>query len=185
MHALFGFSGRMRRRSFALWFVLTILFSFVVGIAAAMVGIATGTEKSELLRGPSGFILGLGLAVMIYMQTALAAKRLKDAGWSGWFAAGLMVLMVLSTTLTFLTKGGDGGSPMTGIAYFVIIGWLAGARPSRGDNRYGPDPRGASPRVNIDPGSVRPSQSGAERAMDTLIAERSGERKTFGRRSAA
>jgi uncharacterized membrane protein YhaH (DUF805 family) len=187
LNALFGLSGRMRRRSFALWMLFTLVFSIVVAIAAGILGVVTDTDKSRLLSGPPAIILAPGMALLIWMQTALAAKRLHDAGRSGWYAAVLFILTAASTLLAFLSGGEDTGSGLPGIAYFALIGVLIGYRPSDGDNRFGPDPRRAPPRINIDPEKERmpaPQRAGAELAMEALIKERSGGRREFGRRAA-
>jgi uncharacterized membrane protein YhaH (DUF805 family) len=105
------FEGRARRSEY--WGF--ILLCALVGMLAAFVDIAIGADVA------SGF--GPGSVVMMLLLTvpsiALTARRLHDLDYSGWWML-----------LAFV--------PYAGLIVVLLIGLAPG---TRGDNRFGPDPR--------------------------------------------
>jgi len=101
-----GFSGRAARSEFWYW----ILFATIAGIAAAMADLAVDPD-SDLISGLWGlatFVPGL----------AVAARRLHDADWSGWW----LLLFLL---------------PFFGTLFLIVLFCFRG---SHGYNRFGADP---------------------------------------------
>jgi uncharacterized membrane protein YhaH (DUF805 family) len=176
MHALFGFSGRMRRRSFLLWILAIFVLTIFVGALAAVAAIAAAAGGEIDLLGPASLGVLIPLVLLLsWMQTALAVKRIHDMGRSGWFVVPFTLSMFAGAALNL--AGQEAAGALVSLAYWIFLGVIAGIGPSPGDNQYGPDPRRISLRADFIASPIE-EQSRAERAMEALIQDR----KSFGRR---
>ena len=105
------FEGRAPRREYWGFVLLTAL----VSILAALIDLAIGTELAPGY-GPATILMLLALAMP---GIAVTARRLHDFDFAGWW-------MLL------------GFIPFLGLVVMLVIGFYPG---TRGENRFGPDPR--------------------------------------------
>lgn len=97
--ALFGFQGRMRRRDFWFYTVLSNLGLFVLLLIDIILpqmvfpGNSGGLPAGPAATGVSGLFL-LTLILMAWMAAALLAKRLHDRGKPGWLALAALIPVV-------------------------------------------------------------------------------------------
>jgi uncharacterized membrane protein YhaH (DUF805 family) len=142
---MFSFEGRTRRTHF--WIGWLILLG--VGVVAGWIPIL-------------GMLLSLAL---IWPNTAIAVKRLHDMGQSGWLVlipwvigfgsliAGTMMIgigafavgaMEYEDPATILATFGPafGLFALAGLIGFAFLLWIGLADSQRGDNRFGPNPKG-------------------------------------------
>jgi uncharacterized membrane protein YhaH (DUF805 family) len=155
---LFSFKGRMQR----LYFWVT---SLVVGVVASMV---SSTMESIAQSFGFGFIdpdtnafeLSVPLSVLLsvvgvlnlWINYALAAKRLHDRNRSGWWLLAPTVALIVAIAFAFVTLSLPEGErePWNTIGIIFVfatvalglwlvleIGFLRG---TQGPNRFGPDP---------------------------------------------
>jgi len=114
--ALFSFKGRLRRSEF--WFFSSLVFAAMM-MAAGVTGELTGIDVADA-DDPRSVWIQLGtVALFMWPNLAVCAKRLHDRGLSGWWVL-----------LSFL--------PIIGNAWMVIT--LGVMRGDDEDNRYGPEP---------------------------------------------
>ncbi|AYG95212.1 DUF805 domain-containing protein [Brevundimonas naejangsanensis] len=144
--AMFSFNGRLRRQHF--WISWLILFG---------AGMVLGWIP----------VLGLLLSiVLIWPNLAITVKRLHDMGKSGWFA---LIPWVANVVGFFMIIGAVGtaiitnpqafenedpavilsmlGSMMGGLSIMLLAGlvfllWIGVSDSQKGDNRFGPNPKG-------------------------------------------
>ncbi len=114
--ALFGFDGRISREVFWLGFGLIYSAGDVI-LSALLPRVVTPDTLSELAGSQLGLLLVV-LAAAVWMQFALVAKRLHDAGWSGSFA----IVMA---------------APLLNLLAMLVVGLLPG---EAGANRFGVGP---------------------------------------------
>jgi uncharacterized membrane protein YhaH (DUF805 family) len=113
------FSGRSRRREY--WYF--VLFNIIVGIVLGWIDALLGTRSSYYAG--AGLLSGIyGLAVLI-PTLAVSVRRLHDIDRSGWW---ILIGLV----------------PLLGVIVLLVFALLEG---TPGDNRYGPNPKGATSRV--------------------------------------
>jgi uncharacterized membrane protein YhaH (DUF805 family) len=126
--ALFGFKGRMRRRDFWFYTVLSNLGLFIlllIDIIVPQLIFPQPRAPDPVIRtGPASIGIAimflLTLALMAWMAAALLAKRLHDRDKPGWFALAALV-------------------PVVGWVWlFVECGCLDARTES---NRFGPSPK--------------------------------------------
>ena len=143
--AMLSFDGRLRRSHF--WIAWAILFAigFVVGML------------------PVINLLGI---VLLWPHLAIGVKRFQDMGKPGWLIAIPYVASVVAWIAAFIMVGAsaimnaaalDAEDPAAFIATFgpalgilaancllslVFWLWMGLADSQRGDNRYGPNPKG-------------------------------------------
>ena len=127
------FYGRSRRSEYA-WMLVIQYSVFIANVFVIFmyrdVAFQTPMDSWDLKT-----TLGFGFAVFFMIATfipwiSLNIRRFHDMGRSGWFVAaeyGLMFVPVLGI-----------------IASWGFSIWLLLGRGTVGDNRFGPDPRGAS-----------------------------------------
>jgi uncharacterized membrane protein YhaH (DUF805 family) len=144
--AMFSFNGRLRRQHF--WISWLILLG--AGVVLGWIPIL-------------GTILSL---VMIWPNIAIVVKRLHDMGKTGWFAVVPWVaniigfIMIISAVgMSIITnpqafENEDPaammsmiGSMMGGIGIMFLVNiafllWIGISDSQRGDNRFGPNPKG-------------------------------------------
>lgn len=129
MGVLFSFSGRIRRMQW--WLGSLIAFGILLAavmlattVLMAIYGPIGAVESMQTAPGMAVILMGLIMLViyvgMIWMQLALAVKRLHDRDMSGWWLL-----------LGFI--------PFANIALFVMLAFLDG---TQGPNRFGRSPKG-------------------------------------------
>jgi uncharacterized membrane protein YhaH (DUF805 family) len=112
------FSGRSRRAEY--WYF--VLFNIIVGIVLGWIDALLGTRGSY---AGAGLLSGIyGLAVLI-PTLAVSVRRLHDIDRTGWW---ILIGLV----------------PLIGGIVLLVFALLDG---TPGDNRYGPNPKGAAARV--------------------------------------
>ncbi|MGH2342956.1 DUF805 domain-containing protein [Segnochrobactraceae bacterium EtOH-i3] len=120
--ALLGFDGRISREVF--WLGFGFLYSAGDVILSALLPRALTPDTLAELPGNQLFLLMIVLALAVWMQFALVAKRLHDAGWSATFA----IIMA---------------APLLNLVAMVVVGLL----PSEaGPNQYAVAPNQRAPR---------------------------------------
>lgn len=107
------FSGRSRRMEFWMFAVMNIGASIVASILDGILGMSGMIAGAY---GPVSLIVGLGLLVP---GIAVAVRRLHDQDKSGWW---LLIALV----------------PIIGAIALLVFYFLEG---TKGDNRFGPDPK--------------------------------------------
>ena len=144
--ALFSFNGRLRRQHFWISWLILLGAGVVLGWIPFL-----------------GIILSLA---MIWPNIAIVVKRLHDMGKSGWFvvipwvANIIGVVMIISAAgMAIITNPGAFesedpsvalsmlGSMMGGLSIMFLVNiafllWIGIADSQRGDNRFGPNPKG-------------------------------------------
>lgn len=144
--ALFSFDGRLRRQHF--W--ISWLICLGVGVVAGWIPLI-------------GVLISLAL---IWPNLAITVKRLHDMGQSGWlaaipFAAGVIGAVAILATVgsAMVASGGNMDSedpaavwaligPSFGIIALIVLVqlcfllWIGIAEGQRGDNHFGPNPKG-------------------------------------------
>lgn len=145
-----NFSGRARRKEY--WFF--VLFTFIFSIVARLLDL--------LIFGPSGMLIsGLFGLAMLLPQLAVLVRRLHDTNRSGKWVLGYYLLTILWTGILIVwgistsfvaAMQGTAGMPV-GFSIFAIVGVLAilayaivllvwSCLPgTKGENRYGADPK--------------------------------------------
>jgi uncharacterized membrane protein YhaH (DUF805 family) len=159
---LFGFEGRTRRRDWWIWGIATGVAYFAV--FALVGGLLFGPAWSGSLFGgsvgpgswPMTLFSLVSYAPLLWVQTALAAKRAHDRNWGALIPAGLTVLcgaasfapeivdLVLFSRLTdqqFNTLYGvvNVGTGAVNLGLMVVLGFQDG---TPGPNRFGRSPKG-------------------------------------------
>jgi len=143
---LFSFEGRIRRSHFWIGWLICL----GVGVVAGWIPILGG-------------LISLAL---IWPNLAISVKRLHDMGQTGWLVAIPWVVSIVGVFATFGMVGFsavtnaqalEDGDPaaifallgpalgLIGIVFLVSLGfllWIGLADGQRGDNRYGPNPKG-------------------------------------------
>lgn len=132
--------GRLARLPYlgclvVLW--LTMLLAAValgagIGVAERLIGGDVAAAQKELqarLGGPFAIVLGVFLAVMLFAQANIAAKRLRDIGLPGWLA--LLAIVVLSVLLSGVVGAQAGtlwGSAVTLVLLLVPSGAVGASK---------------------------------------------------------
>ena len=112
------FSGRSRRKEY--WYF--VLFNIIVAIVLAGIDALLGTRSSSSSIGLLSGIYGLAI---IIPSLAVTVRRLHDIDRSGWWI--FINLIPLIGAIVLLVFAVSEGTP--------------------GNNRYGPNPKGATARV--------------------------------------
>lgn len=107
------FSGRSRRKEYWMFVLLAFLLGIVAGVIDAVLGLNTMVAG---LYGPLSLLLGLALLIP---SIAVGVRRLHDTDRSGWW---LLIGLV----------------PFLGALILLIFYLMEG---TKGDNRFGPDPK--------------------------------------------
>jgi uncharacterized membrane protein YhaH (DUF805 family) len=155
---LFSFKGRIQRLYF--W-----LASLVVGVVTSMVSsimesvaqsFGYGFIDPETHSFEPSVLLSVLLSVVgvlnVWINYALAAKRLHDRNRSGWWLLSPTLTLLIAIAFAFVTLSLPEGerepwntigvifvfaTVALGVWLFLEIGFLRG---TQGPNRYGPDP---------------------------------------------
>ena len=145
-----SFEGRINRKPYWMGLIVLVIVMMVIMFAAIyLVGgsVLANDTRTRLIT----FVLQL---LFLYPSAALMVKRLQDRNRPGYFAAFLLVPMVIKAVTDLM---GMTGSPvdqnaldyLLNIIIFVVSVWffieLGCLRGTVGPNQYGPDPLGAVP----------------------------------------
>jgi uncharacterized membrane protein YhaH (DUF805 family) len=150
---LFGFRGRISRRTWWLWII-----PLMVGMLAALGIVLAHVGKDNMpnilaydLRSRSVIALLVVYAIGNWIAIALSAKRLHDRDIRGFWAVIPTLIAIAIIVLQNRGLGGTTEEPSTAInllslasgvsslGLFVVCGFLKG---TPGPNRWGPDPLG-------------------------------------------
>ena len=110
------FSGRARRKEFWMFF----LFSAIISIFLAVIDEFMGWQF-EMGGDILGFLSTLYYVAVIVPYLAVIIRRLHDTERTGWW---ILIAFI----------------PIVGVLVLLVFLILQG---TRGENRYGPDPKGA------------------------------------------
>ena len=147
VYTLTGFRGRIRRRDFWAGLLLLLLIEAVLILGFSGLMRPTGATPIEEATGV------FALAMLLWVSAALIAKRLHDRDKSAlWYPLfGLAPALCYHLGVVYSSNISNVLSPaqqafwlLGGILWvwaIVELGFLPG---TKGPNRYGPDPRGAS-----------------------------------------
>lgn len=102
------------------WMLPVFGFYIVFGIILGGLGLMS-VDPTTGQPGAGFLVLYLPMLLLIWPSFAIGAKRLHDIGWNGW-------LMLLSLI------------PIASLVILVVTWFIPG---NQGENKYGPDPRGA------------------------------------------
>lgn len=108
-----NFNGRARRAEYW-WFVL---MNIIIAIIAVVLDGLLGTNIEPL---PYGYIYLAYVLAVLLPSIAVAVRRLHDVGKSGWFYFIALI-------------------PIIGAIWLLVLFATEG---ERGENQYGPDPKG-------------------------------------------
>jgi len=107
-----GFSGRARRKEYWMFTLFSLIASILLGIGDVVLG--TFNEASGW-----GLLGALYLLAVFLPSVAVSVRRLHDIDKSGWW---LLLILV----------------PLVGALVLLVFAIMEG---TRGDNRFGPDPK--------------------------------------------
>jgi len=116
------FSGRSRRKEYWMFFLLTLLVTIGLGIATGGEEGISGVVDED---GGMSFVMIVFYIAILIPTVAVEVRRFHDQDKSGWFVL-----------LNFV--------PFVGWLIVLVLMCLEG---TKGENQYGPDPKGA---VDID-----------------------------------
>lgn len=143
---LFSFEGRTRRSHFWIGWLICLGLGVVFGWIPLL-----------------GMVLSIAL---IWPNLAITVKRLHDMGHSGWLAAIPYVVGIVGTIMAFTMIGATAimnasalenedpaaifaliGPAMSVFGVMLLVGlgfllWIGLTDSQRGDNRFGPNPKG-------------------------------------------
>jgi uncharacterized membrane protein YhaH (DUF805 family) len=145
-----SFEGRINRKSYWIGLLALIIVMMVVMFGALFL-VGGSIVANDFQTRMITFVLQLAF---LYPSAALMVKRLHDRNRPGYFAAFLLVPVVIKAVTDLM---GMTGSPvdqnaldyLLNIIIFVVSIWffieLGCLRGTVGPNQYGPDPLGAVP----------------------------------------
>ncbi len=147
------FSGRSQRKEYWMFFLFTIIVSFVLGIVDAILGLKIGgTEAAGALRSGNGVLGTLFSLGTLVPSLAVGVRRLHDTDRSGWWLLLPGVVIIVALVLVGLLGGFSGDFTRLGIGLIaaVVVAAISGIvllvffclDGTRGPNRFGPDPKG-------------------------------------------
>jgi uncharacterized membrane protein YhaH (DUF805 family) len=137
-----SFDGRINRKPYWLGVLILVAISIVIMIVVSLIGFGLQSRAFQIIA----FLIQL---LLLYPSTALMVKRFHDRNRPGWFAALILVPLVLQGITNIMGITGDPLDQgmldylfaawllIVGIWFFVELGCLRG---TVGDNQYGPDP---------------------------------------------
>ena len=144
----FSLRGRRNRKSFLIGALMFWSIGvFFLGFGAWILGLVSGGELRLEARANiynsitmiSGLVLTLA-AFLFFAQIYIVQvpQRLRDVGFSGWWAFLPLTFLILGRTLTGAQYTEGWTASMTiNLLIFVALVLYPG---TRGENRYGPDP---------------------------------------------
>jgi uncharacterized membrane protein YhaH (DUF805 family) len=145
-----SFEGRINRKPYWISLIVLIIVMMVIIFGASFLLIGSIVEPTFQTRLVT-FVLQL---LFLYPSTALMVKRLHDRNRPSYWAAFILVPMVLKSLTDLMGMTGDPLNQnaldyLLNIIVFVVSIWffveLGCLRGTVGTNQYGPDPIGAIP----------------------------------------
>jgi uncharacterized membrane protein YhaH (DUF805 family) len=145
-----SFEGRINRKPYWIGLIVLIIIMMVIIFGASFLLIGSIVEPTFQTRLVT-FVLQL---LFLYPSTALMVKRLHDRNRPSYWAAFILVPMVLKSLTDLMGMTGDPLNQnaldyLLNIIIFVVSIWffveLGCLRGTVGSNQYGPDPLGAIP----------------------------------------
>jgi uncharacterized membrane protein YhaH (DUF805 family) len=145
-----SFEGRINRKPYWIGLIVLIIIMMVIIFGASFLLIGSIVEPTFQTRLVT-FVLQL---LFLYPSTALIVKRLHDRNRPSYWAAFILVPMVLKSLTDLMGMTGDPLNQnaldyLLNIIIFVVSIWffveLGCLRGTVGSNQYGPDPLGAIP----------------------------------------
>jgi uncharacterized membrane protein YhaH (DUF805 family) len=145
-----SFEGRINRKPYWIGLIVLIIIMMVIIFGASFLLIGSIVEPTFQTRLVT-FVLQL---LFLYPSTALMVKRLHDRNRPSYWAAFILVPMVLKSLTDLMGMTGDPLNQnaldyLLNIIVFVVSIWffveLGCLRGTVGTNQYGPDPIGAIP----------------------------------------
>jgi uncharacterized membrane protein YhaH (DUF805 family) len=145
-----SFEGRINRKPYWIGLIVLIIVMMVIIFGASFLLIGSIVEPPFQTRLVT-FVLQL---LFLYPSTALMVKRLHDRNRPSYWAAFILVPMVLKSLTDLMGMTGDPLNQnaldyLLNIIVFVVSIWffveLGCLRGTVGTNQYGPDPIGAIP----------------------------------------
>jgi uncharacterized membrane protein YhaH (DUF805 family) len=145
-----SFEGRINRKPYWLGLIILVIVMMIIMFGAAFLlggSLLMPTFQTRLVT----FVLQL---LFLYPSTALMVKRLHDRNRPSYWAAFLIVPMVIKSLTDLMGMTGDPLNQnaldyLLNIVIFVVSIWffveLGCLRGTVGSNQYGPDPIGAVP----------------------------------------
>ena len=144
-HLYTSFDGRINRQPYWIGTIILVVVMFVIMF---VIGMMMGMSMSVLDFRFKLVVFVLQL-VFLYPSTALMVKRLQDRDRPNWWAAFILVPIILKGLTDLVGITGDPLSVgfldyLLGFVTFVIAVWffveLGCLRGTVGPNQYGPDP---------------------------------------------
>lgn len=159
---LFGFQGRLRRRDWWIWSIVATL-TYMVGLFITGMLVLGGVGQLDAyLTGTLGprslqtALFDLSVLPLLWIQTALAAKRAHDRNVGAAVAIGLTVFagllsfvptgvdLIMGSAISddlfaSVTQGVNLISAAASLYLLVVLGFLDG---TQGPNRFGRSPKG-------------------------------------------
>jgi uncharacterized membrane protein YhaH (DUF805 family) len=145
-----SFEGRINRKPYWIGLIVLIIIMMVIIFGASFLLIGSIVEPTFQTRLVT-FVLQI---LFLYPSTALMVKRLHDRNRPSYWAAFILVPMVLKSLTDMMGMTGDALHQnaldyLLNIIVFVVSIWffieLGCLRGTVGSNQYGPDPLGAIP----------------------------------------
>jgi uncharacterized membrane protein YhaH (DUF805 family) len=145
-----SFEGRINRKPYWIGLIVLIIVMMVIIFGASFLLIGSIVEPTFQTRLVT-FVLQI---LFLYPSTALMVKRLHDRNRPSYWAAFILVPMVLKSLTDLMGMTGDPLNQnaldyLLNIIVFVVSIWffveLGCLRGTVGANQYGPDPIGAIP----------------------------------------
>lgn len=158
---LFSFKGRIGRQ---VWWLSSLAVAVIAGMTSSVIDVAATTSGGGTINPESQafepsaphslLLLAVGL-LNIWINYALAVKRLHDRDRTGWWLVAQLLSVVIAAGLIgaafavpedqsdLVLKLGIAAAVVAigfGLWLFVELGFLKG---TQGPNRYGADPIGA------------------------------------------
>jgi uncharacterized membrane protein YhaH (DUF805 family) len=145
-----SFEGRINRKPYWIGLIVLVIVMMVIIFGASFLLIGSIVEPTFQTRLVT-FVLQL---LFLYPSTALMVKRLHDRNRPSYWAAFILVPMVLKSLTDLMGMTGDPLNQnaldyLLNIIVFAVSIWffveLGCLRGTVGTNQYGPDPIGAIP----------------------------------------
>lgn len=147
---LFSPYGRVSRKTYWLNFVLPYLG---VSLLAAIIDLAIGFKDPQSGE-PVPVVGALAALFFLWPSLAVTTKRLHDRGWSGWWQAfPLLIVLPAAGAYAYMSGGGqqaDASGAMQIILAVIALGMVVFMlyltvmilflRGQAGPNKYGDDP---------------------------------------------
>jgi uncharacterized membrane protein YhaH (DUF805 family) len=142
-HVFMELDGRLNRKFYWIGILAMACFAYVLEFIGEALIRGARPELAPVDAASQAMVLGF--FATLYPSVAVAVKRLHDCGWSGWWAAPLMVCSFIASSFSpYLEHGTPEEAVVARLAVLVLgIAPLValGAIPGRlQPNAYGPPP---------------------------------------------